>query len=59
MLTRTADVALPTCADMVKNGSETATDCGGRDCSACGNSKSCVQGRDCTSGKCIGSVCVP
>ncbi len=49
----------PTCADGVKNGGETGTDCGGT-CVAtntCGNGMGCVAQGDCTSGFCSGNVC--
>jgi hypothetical protein len=48
-----------TCFDLIKNGSESDTDCGGS-CSACANTKTCAAGSDCASGKCgPSSTCVP
>jgi hypothetical protein len=51
----------PTCADTVKNGDETGTDCGGS-CVAegktCGDGTPCTEPTDCTSGLCD-LICVP
>ncbi|MEO5730000.1 MAG: plastocyanin/azurin family copper-binding protein, partial [Byssovorax sp.] len=44
----------PTCADVVKNGAETDSDCGGPVCSACGDGKKCSAAGDCTSKICAG-----
>ncbi len=44
--------AAPTCSDAVRNARETAVDCGGGDCPACSNSKSCVFAADCLSDLC-------
>ncbi len=46
----------PTCSDLVLNGSETDTDCGGT-CPPCPNTKVCRIDADCTSGVCTGYVC--
>jgi cysteine-rich repeat protein len=46
-----------TCADAVKNGSETDTDCGGPDCANCLDGKACAASDDCLSGVCSGGVC--
>ncbi len=45
------------CFNNVKDGDETALDCGGADCAACSGS-TCTQGADCASGSCQGGVCV-
>jgi hypothetical protein len=50
--------AQPTCEDGVRNGTETATDCGGR-CEPCGNGQACNEGRDCLSFVCQGGTCQP
>jgi hypothetical protein len=47
-------VAAPTCTDGSKNGDETATDCGGSTCPACGPNQACIAARDCASGVCLG-----
>jgi len=49
---------LASCGDLAKNGNETDIDCGGPDCSPCANTKVCAAGTDCTSGNCVGNVCV-
>lgn len=49
----------PSCMDGLKNGSETAVDCGGPVCAKCSNGNACVGASDCQSGACIGSVCQP
>ena len=41
-----------TCSDSIKNGQETAADCGGGDCSPCGAGQGCLIGADCDSGSC-------
>jgi hypothetical protein len=46
----------PSCADGVKNGTETAVDCGGL-CPACSDGKGCGVGSDCQSGVCSGATC--
>jgi len=45
------------CSDGVKNGAETAVDCGGGSCGACGAGKGCAVGSDCSSGVCSAGVC--
>lgn len=45
------------CSDGVKNGAETAIDCGGGTCAACAAGKSCAVGSDCSSGVCSAGVC--
>lgn len=47
----------PTCTDGLKNGSETAVDCGGPICGACVDGLACVLPRDCQSSVCTGNVC--
>ena len=46
----------PPCEDGLKNGTETAIDCGGSSCAAkgfrCGTGQACVSPGDCASGKC-------
>ncbi|MEO7330917.1 MAG: MopE-related protein, partial [Minicystis sp.] len=48
--------AAPGCDDGVKNGSETAIDCGGS-CAPCGSGQGRASGSDCGSGVCSGGVC--
>lgn len=45
------------CTDGVKNGGETALDCGGGGCTGCGGGLACNAGTDCLSGVCSGGVC--
>ena len=47
-----------TCADGIKNGTETYTDCGGS-CTACSDGGICRAPMDCASGFCDGTVCRP
>lgn len=47
----------PSCRDGVRNGSETAIDCGGPNCPRCANGQACREGRDCRSGICESGVC--
>ncbi|CAF1315197.1 unnamed protein product [Adineta ricciae] len=51
----------PTCTDGVKNGLETALDCGGSTCAsqkkACADNVSCNTGIDCMSGVCTSGSC--
>jgi hypothetical protein len=50
--------AAASCVDGVKNQDETDVDCGGATCSKCGNTKSCNQASDCSSGYCnSGHIC--
>ncbi len=44
------------CTDSVKDGDETAVDCGGS-CSPCAAGKQCLVAHDCTSAYCSGAVC--
>src|SRR4051794_36678560 len=46
----------PTCTDGIKNGDETAQDCGGS-CKACDVGLSCKADGDCRSQRCESSVC--
>jgi hypothetical protein len=48
---------VPTCADGVKNGSETDVDCGGPACSDCSTGRTCSVNADCASNICTGGVC--
>ena len=50
--TSTAVCAPATCADGIKDGSETAVDCGGGVCPACGNGLGCIANSDCLSNAC-------
>ncbi|MEO7330696.1 MAG: hypothetical protein ABI193_19125, partial [Minicystis sp.] len=56
-----ANICMPAgwkCTDGIKNGTETAIDCGGSNCAAkCANGKTCAVNSDCTSGTCTGGVC--
>jgi hypothetical protein len=45
-----------TCSDGVKNGNETAVDCGG-ECNPCPGGKACSKFDDCQSGNCLAGVC--
>ncbi|MFO0760678.1 MAG: hypothetical protein U0359_29640 [Byssovorax sp.] len=46
------------CSDGIKNGSETAIDCGGTNCATrCANGKTCLVNADCSSTNCSGGVC--
>ena len=44
------------CADGVRDGTETAVDCGGG-CGGCGTGQTCVSGNDCLGGVCSVGVC--
>jgi len=46
------------CGDNVKNGTETAIDCGGTQCPKCAIGKTCLAASDCLSGSCNGT-CQP
>ncbi len=45
------------CTDLIKNGLETDTDCGGTDCNTCADNKTCKVAADCTSKVCVGGTC--
>jgi hypothetical protein len=45
------------CADGVKDGAETAVDCGGSACAKCAQGKACLAGSDCGSGFCVDGYC--
>ena len=45
------------CSDLVQNGCETDTDCGGRSCPGCGFGLDCLQDSDCQSGICYLGAC--
>lgn len=45
------------CQDGMKNGAETATDCGGGTCGKCSNGQPCGNGGDCTSNFCVDGYC--
>ena len=45
------------CDDGLKNGSETAVDCGGPSCPPCPLYRACVVNGDCRSASCLGSLC--
>lgn len=45
------------CADGMKNGFESDTDCGGPGCDPCADGDSCVEDSDCMSGTCTDSAC--
>jgi hypothetical protein len=47
----------PSCDDGVRNGSETAIDCGAAPCGRCGVGAPCTQGGQCASNVCAGNVC--
>lgn len=47
----------PSCANGVKDGDETAVDCGGRVCPPCANGRACAAPRDCASGVCAEGKC--
>lgn len=49
----------PSCTDGIRNGGETATDCGGPTCTACGQGLFCLVNADCLSGNCDGGACGP
>lgn len=44
--------SVPTCEDGVRNGNESAPDCGGNDCDACGTDAPCRNDMDCESDNC-------
>src|SRR5690242_18498657 len=49
--------ASSSCADGVKDGTETDVDCGGLGCSKCGAGKACRAPGDCNTHVCQGGVC--
>ncbi len=49
--------AAPSCLDLVKNGLETDTDCGGPSCPRCRAGQICAVDSDCASGTCSGHTC--
>jgi len=53
----TVDPDNPTCADCVKNGSETDVDCGGDACGPCDQGKLCIVSTDCKTNHCNGTTC--
>ena len=50
--------AVPTCTDVVKNGTETDVDCGGSCATKCAVTKVCNVDADCASNTCFNKVCV-
>jgi len=48
---------VPTCTDLVQNGSETGIDCGSS-CGGCDNGMGCALDADCKAGHCADQVCV-
>ncbi|MEZ4269150.1 MAG: C-type lectin domain-containing protein [Myxococcota bacterium] len=46
-----------TCSDVVRNGNESDTDCGGSCAQDCADGKRCTENADCASNKCIGNIC--
>ncbi len=53
----TPDPANPTCADCVRNGAETDTDCGGDACGPCPAGAACLGHADCASNSCVAGSC--
>lgn len=49
---------LPSCNDMIKNGSETSKDCGGSSCPPCADNLACLVNTDCINGYCASNVCI-
>ncbi|MFT3771345.1 MAG: MopE-related protein [Minicystis sp.] len=49
--------ATASCTDGIKNGAETAADCGGGTCPTCATGKTCNTASDCQSRVCSGGVC--
>jgi len=47
----------PSCSDGIKNGSETATDCGGSCSADCANGQACSVSADCSSNSCVAGTC--
>ncbi|CAF4149696.1 unnamed protein product, partial [Adineta steineri] len=48
----TTRITSPTCTDNIHNEDETDVDCGGRICSACADTKSCLVNADCSNNNC-------
>ncbi|CAF4044444.1 unnamed protein product, partial [Adineta steineri] len=48
----TTRITTPTCTDNIHNQDETDVDCGGRICSACADTKSCLVNADCSNNNC-------
>jgi hypothetical protein len=48
----TMDSCVGTCCNMMQDGNETDTDCGGSGCRKCDVGKKCVNNGDCLSNKC-------
>ena len=48
---------VPSCSDVVQNGTETDVDCGGASCGPCADGLGCVDAADCQSGVCSGGTC--
>ena len=46
-----------TCADAIKNGTETDVDCGGGLCPGCAAGKACLAASDCLSAVCTKGLC--
>ncbi|HLD60680.1 MAG TPA: hypothetical protein VJA27_00920 [Patescibacteria group bacterium] len=49
-------IAVPTCTDGMKNGSESDVDCGWP-CPDCADGKACLTATDCASGVCTSNIC--
>src|SRR4051812_3352873 len=49
--------AIVRCADGMKDGIESDTDCGGSECARCADGKACGKGSDCRSGLCSAGAC--
>jgi len=57
-LKKGVETACPACADGIKNGNETAIDCGGS-CGPCDDGETCNGAADCLSAVCTSGVCQP
>ncbi|MGQ0508764.1 MAG: hypothetical protein ACT4TC_25970 [Myxococcaceae bacterium] len=55
---RVCKVPSMTCADRIKNGSESDVDCGGACASKCVVGRACGAGPDCATGVCTGLTCI-
>ena len=53
----TTTCKVPTCADAIKDASETDVDCGGATCAKCQQGKACLAASDCVTGNCLTGVC--